>query len=323
MACKWLATLQCIATVGVVLAEDKLFKGQSVVSLDKAAYEAGIVMDKPYFVKFYAPWCGHCQRLAPTWEQLADKFVDKDKVIIAKVDCTEEPEICTDHEIQGYPTLKFFKAGQKKNGEKYRGSRELEALSSWVLEKIGSKKPEKQPVEGLVELTDATFDAHIASGKHFVKFFAPWCGHCRNLAPTWEKLAEKYASSKDVTVGKVDCTVHVDLCKRFEVRGYPTLLFLQNAGKAVEKYQGSRTLDDLSNFVDKMVKVHDVPLICERIRRKLSRLSPLPFYLRRIPSTRRLAPVLPLSNFSLRGADIAEILLLFGRILRVKSTMPK
>lgn len=116
---------------------------------------------------------------------------------------------------------------------------------------------------GLVELTDATFDAHIASGKHFVKFFAPWCGHCRNLAPTWEKLAEKYASSKDVTVGKVDCTVHVDLCKRFEVRGYPTLLFLQNAGKAVEKYQGSRTLDDLSNFVDKMVKVHDVPLICE------------------------------------------------------------
>ncbi|OQR77207.1 thioredoxin domain-containing protein 5-like, partial [Tropilaelaps mercedesae] len=175
-------------------------------------------------------------------------------VIIAKVDCKEEPEICTDHEILGYPTLKFFKAGQQKDGEKYRGSRELEALTSWVLEKTGSKKPEKQPVEGLVELTEDNFDAHIANGRHFVKFFAPWCGHCRNLAPTWEKLAEKYADSKDVSVGKVDCTQDVDLCKRFEVRGYPTLLFLQNGGKVVEKYQGSRTLDDLTKFVEKIVK---------------------------------------------------------------------
>lgn len=247
------ATTVAVTFAGLAWAEDELFKGQSVVNLNKDAFANGLD-DKPHFIKFYAPWCGHCQRLAPTWEQLADKFTEKEKVVIAKVDCTEEPEVCTEHDIQGYPTLKFFKAGQLKDGEKYRGSRELDALNSWVLEKIGEKKPDKKTTEGLHDLTDQTFDKHIASGRHFIKFFAPWCGHCKNLAPTWEQLASKYASSGDVSIAKVDCTQYGEICKKFEVRGYPTLLFLQNGGDSVEKYQGSRALGDLASFVDKMVK---------------------------------------------------------------------
>ena len=61
-----------------VYAEDDLFKGKSVVSLDKAAFDA--LEDKAYFVKFYAPWCGHCQRLAPTWEELGEEFAQHEKV---------------------------------------------------------------------------------------------------------------------------------------------------------------------------------------------------------------------------------------------------
>ena len=89
-------------------------------------------------VEFYAPWCGHCKRLAPTWEELGaldekDNFVTADgkPIVIAKVDCTAAKDVCTQQGIKGYPTLMLHKAG--KEGERYNGPRELDALKEFVL----------------------------------------------------------------------------------------------------------------------------------------------------------------------------------------------
>ena len=83
-----------------------------------------------WFVKFYAPWCGHCKRLAPTWVKLAEEFKDRENVHIAKVDCTVDREVCTAEGVRGYPTLKFFTSDG--HAAKYAGGRDLASLTEYA-----------------------------------------------------------------------------------------------------------------------------------------------------------------------------------------------
>ena len=96
------------------------------------------VSASPHFVMFFAPWCGHCKRLAPTWEELAGKMSAEKEVTIGKVDCTEQTALCSAQDVTGYPTLKFFKNGaEKEDGVKYHGNRDLASLEKFIKEKLG------------------------------------------------------------------------------------------------------------------------------------------------------------------------------------------
>ena len=59
------------------------------------------------------------------------------------------------------------------------------------------------PESGVRVLTEATFAAQVAGGRHFVKFFAPWCGHCKSLAPVWKQLGETFSAGEGVTISEV------------------------------------------------------------------------------------------------------------------------
>jgi len=58
----------------------------------------------------------------------------------------------------------------------------------------------------LYQLTEETFDDHVVTGQHFVEFYAPWCSHCKSLAPTWNDLANVFSTDATVTIAKV-CAV--------------------------------------------------------------------------------------------------------------------
>lgn len=115
---------------------------------------------KDVLVKYYAPWCGHCKRLAPILEELADLYKSEPKVRIANVDATAND---VDVQISGYPTLILYPAGDKSNPIVHKGGRDLQALVDFIkesgtfkidgneLETEGSKEKEKKSEETVEE----------------------------------------------------------------------------------------------------------------------------------------------------------------------------
>ncbi|XP_042524579.1 protein disulfide-isomerase A2 [Dipodomys spectabilis] len=98
---------------------------------------------KNVFVKFYAPWCSHCREMAPAWEALAEKYKDREDVVIAELDATaNELEAFTVH---GFPTLKFFPAGPGQKVIEYTSARDLETFSKFL--DRGGELPEEAPTE--------------------------------------------------------------------------------------------------------------------------------------------------------------------------------
>lgn len=101
-------------------------------------------------------------------------------------------------------------------------------------------------------LTADDFDRRaLLDGKDaFVKFFAPWCGHCKKMAPDYARLAAEFADDPSVFVAEVDCTAEQALCQRFNVEGFPTLRTFSAASAALgDAYTGGRTYDDLKKHV--------------------------------------------------------------------------
>ncbi|MEW5313174.1 MAG: hypothetical protein WDW38_004763 [Sanguina aurantia] len=106
------------------------------------------------------------------------------------------------------------------------------------------------PSGPVIELTSSNLKAKIkAQGMVVVEFYAPWCGHCKQLAPAWEQAAK--ALKGIVGVGAVDCDVHKDLAGEFGVKGFPTikLLYVDASGSVKsQEYKGARAASDIVGF---------------------------------------------------------------------------
>ena len=92
-------------------------------------------------------------------------------------------------------------------------------------------------------LTQAATGA--TTGDWLIKFYAPWCGHCKAMQPQYEELAT--ALKGEINVAEVDAAEHRSLGSRFDIKGFPTLVFMK--GGKVVRYKGPRTQAALTDFV--------------------------------------------------------------------------
>ncbi|XP_062083502.1 probable protein disulfide-isomerase A6 [Humulus lupulus] len=222
-----------------------------VVVLTEDSFEKEVGQDRGALVEFYAPWCGHCKKLAPEYEKLGSNFKKAKSVLIGKVDCDEHKSLCSKYGVTGYPTIQWFPKGslEPKN---YEGPRNTESLVEFVNSEGGTNVKIASIPSSVVELTDENFDEVVLDETKdvLVEFYAPWCGHCKSLAPTYEKVAAAFKLEENVVIANLDADKHRDLAEKYDVSGFPTLKFFPKTKKAGEDYEGDRDLDDFVNFIN-------------------------------------------------------------------------
>jgi len=241
----------------VVLLLVSIVTAGSVKALTPSDFDQFVDGSKAAFVEFYAPWCGHCKNLEPEYEKVGEAFADSSVILVAKVDADAHKDLGSRFGVTGFPTLKFFPKGWKKGSdpEAYSGGRTFEDIAAFISDKTGAKyKKPKAPLSFVVDLNDKNFDSIVmdTSKDVLVEFYAPWCGHCKRLAPDYEKVANAFKNEPGVVIAKLDSDVaaHKPLASRYGVSGFPTLKFFPKHNKNGEEYSSGRDPESFVKFIN-------------------------------------------------------------------------
>uniref|UniRef100_I3J5R9 Protein disulfide-isomerase n=1 Tax=Oreochromis niloticus TaxID=8128 RepID=I3J5R9_ORENI len=201
-------------------------------------------------------------RLLERFKAVAKEFKGKVTLLFILIDVSEP----LSHVLSYFavskddaPTLRII---NMDTGKKYASDSEeltIDSLRQLCQEVVdGTAKPyyrsedipedwDKGPVKILV---GKNFDsvALDPTKNVFVEFYAPWCGHCKELAPIWDELGEKYADHDDIIIAKLDATANE--VESLDIKSFPTLKYFPAGDKEVIEYTGQRDLETFSKFLD-------------------------------------------------------------------------
>ncbi|XP_073394971.1 protein disulfide isomerase-like 5-4 [Physcomitrium patens] len=157
--------------------------GEGAVELNKNTFDVYAQQFSVLVVNFYAPWCPWSNKLKASWEKAAKIIADKynpemdGRILLAKVDCTVNVELCRSHHIQGYPSIRIFRKGHdvrdehgRHDHESYYGERDTESLVAFMVELVPPAT-----VDGKFQLEDKSSITVNAT----IKRPAPKAGGCR------------------------------------------------------------------------------------------------------------------------------------------------
>jgi len=234
-----------------------------MVDLDDKKLEELIGGDVPMVVEFYAPWCSHCKELKPIYEALADSYDHvSEKIIIARIDADKHKPVIKSQNIKGYPTIKLYMPSNKE-GIEYTEDKNLNDLISFIDGKTGLIGKQKSFISYVVDLDESNFDEIVGDPKNhvMVEFYAPWCGHCKKLAPTYEKVAKDFHKEKNIIIARVDAIANDNLNTRYRIGEFPTVYFFE-ANKRNENpafYDEGRDEISFVRFLNEKCGTHRVP----------------------------------------------------------------
>ncbi|KAK1260716.1 Protein disulfide isomerase-like 1-4 [Acorus gramineus] len=203
-----------------------------VVVLTEKNFSGFIEKNRHVLVEFYAPWCGHCQALAPEYAAAATALKGEE-VSLAKVDASEEGELAQKYEIQGFPTVLFFIDGVHKP---YPGQRNKEAIVTWIKKKIGPS---------IINIT-TTEDAEkilTAENKLVLGFLDSLVG------PDSQELSAASKLEEDVTFYQ---TTSSDVAQLFHIDAKakrPLLVLLKRETEKINFFDGKFDRAEIADFV--------------------------------------------------------------------------
>jgi len=199
-------------------------------------------------VEFYAPWCGHCQKLKPEYSKAATTLNEHDStIIIGKVDATQEADLGQKYGVNGYPTIKWFIDGEVAMD--YGGSRDADGIVKWVKKKTG---PAAADLADKAALTAAEKDAEVILLGYFTEAKGDAYDAFISVAQKSEDAVFVQTTKKDVAKAAGLTAPGVAVITNFEGESRATVPLKGDVTKeSIEELLKSEKLPAVIDFNDK------------------------------------------------------------------------